>query len=93
MAQIGINTLHGEGVIFVVNIEDMLPRKDGEPRKICVKENKRSACSIILRLRQPELGIQQWLLSAHCHNQAQPFRVLEGVFPVSVNHMEGYFPA
>jgi len=41
MAQISIDTLHGEGVIFVVNIEDMLPRKDGEPRKICVKENKR----------------------------------------------------
>ena len=28
MAQISIDTLHGEGVIFVVNIEDMLPRKD-----------------------------------------------------------------
>lgn len=28
MAQIGIDTLHGEGVIFIVNIEDMLPRKD-----------------------------------------------------------------
>lgn len=28
MAQISIDTLHGEGVIFVVNIEDMFPRKD-----------------------------------------------------------------
>ena len=28
MAQISIDTLRSEGVIFVVNIEDMFPRKD-----------------------------------------------------------------
>ncbi len=38
MAQIGINTLHGEGVIFVVNIED-LPRGKSSRRASGAAEN------------------------------------------------------
>lgn len=28
MAQVGVDPFYGEGVVFVVNIEDMLSRKD-----------------------------------------------------------------
>lgn len=45
MAQIGIDTLQGEGVIFVVNIEDMLPRKDD------IQISRVPICAIPFRIR------------------------------------------
>ena len=45
MAQISIDTLHGEGVIFVVNIEDMLPRKDD------IQISRVPICTIPFRIR------------------------------------------
>ena len=44
MAQISIDTLHGEGVIFVVNIEDMLPRKDN------IQISRVPICAITFRI-------------------------------------------
>ena len=45
MAQISIDTLHGEGVIFVVNIEDMFPRKDD------IQISRVPICAITFRIR------------------------------------------
>ncbi len=45
MAQISIDTLYGEGVIFAVNIEDMLPRKDG------IQISRVPICAITFRIR------------------------------------------
>ena len=45
MAQISVDTLHREGVIFVVNIEDMLPRKHD------IQISEVSICAISFRPR------------------------------------------
>ena len=45
MVQISIDTLHGEGVIFVVDIEDMFPWKDN------IQISRVSICAITFRIR------------------------------------------
>ncbi len=45
MAQISIDTLHDEGVIFVVNIKDMFHRKDD------VQISRVPICAITFRIR------------------------------------------